>query len=160
MVTKSADREPIGEELCFLGEFEHALDRQRRIAIPKTWRKACRNLQFVIIPGRERILQLIPRQTFQEEFINKARKVSFANANGSLALARLGSRAQECNCDKQGRIQVPQRLLEYAKIKERVMLIGAVSTIQIWPVAVWEKQQIADESYLDEVQRIGESSLE
>lgn len=146
-----------GEEYCFLGEFEHSLDTQRRIAIPSQWRSSEAGNRFILIPGRNRILQLIPYESFKENFLSKAKKVSIANAEGAMALATLGSRAQECVCDKQGRIQIGQKLLEYAGLKEAVILIGAVSTIQIWDTGRWREQPISDEGYFDEVQKISES---
>lgn len=145
----------LGEELFFAGEFEHSLDSQRRIAIPKAWRSSDSDARFFLVPGRHQILQLIPFESFKD-FLDKARKIPFANAQASLALARLGSRAQDCKCDKQGRIQVPQRLLDYAGLTEHVVLVGAISTIQMWSPDRWQEQQIPDESYLDEVQKIGE----
>jgi len=156
-VNDNSNSSVMGEEFCFLGEFEHSLDTQRRIAIPSQWRNSDGGNRFILIPGRNRILQLIPYESFKENFLSRAKKVSIADAEGARALATLGSRAQECVCDKQGRIQVGQKLLEYAGLKEGVILIGAVSTIQIWDVARWREQPISDESYFDEVQKISES---
>ena len=133
------------------------LDTQRRIAIPSQWRKTEGENKFILIPGRNRILQLIPYESFRENFLSKAKKVSIANAEGALALATLGSRAQECVCDRQGRVQLGQKLLEYAGLKEAVALIGAVSTVQIWDAGRWKERSISDESYFDEVQKISES---
>lgn len=144
------------EEYCFLGEFEHSLDSQRRIAIPRPWRRKEQEERFILVPGRGKVLQIIPYESFKENFLNKAKKVSLADAEGAAALATLGSRAQECVCDKQGRIQINQRLLDYAGLKDPVMLIGAVSIIQIWDAERWKNNQITDDSYFDEVQKISE----
>jgi MraZ protein len=144
------------EELCFLGEYEHALDSQRRIAIPKQWRCKDGDTRFFLVPGRNSTLQLRTYESFKD-FLNKAMKVSSANAEASLALARYGSRAQECSCDKQGRIQISQRLAEYAGLKEQAVLVGSFSSIQVWTPENWDKYQVSDESYLDEVQKIDES---
>ena len=141
----------------FFGEYEHNIDSQKRIAIPSPWRKNG-TPQFVLLPGRGNYLQLIPIKTFKEEFLDKAKKESFVNASSALALARLGSKAQECSFDKQGRVKLSPALLESAKISTSAVLIGAVSTIQIWSKDEWEKNKPSDDSYLDEVQRIGESN--
>ena len=66
--------------------------------------------------------------------------------------------AQECHCDKQGRIAIPQRLQDYAGLKNIVVMIGALTTIQIWSPEKWEKYRMADEKVLDEIQKIGERS--
>jgi len=145
-----------GSEACFLGVYEHSLDPQRRLAIPSLWRNPGEN-RFVLLPGRNKILQLIPYASFRENFLAKASKVSFANAGGSQALALLGSRAVDCICDKQGRIQMPQKLIDYAEIKDAATLVGSVTTIQLWAQDRWAQNQVPDESYFDEVQRISES---
>lgn len=141
--------------LTFTGEYEHALDPQRRIAIPTCWRQKGADNVFYLLPGRHGALQAIPAVAFQD-LIHKARKVSFADPSASLALARLGSMAQECRCDKQGRIPVPQRLIEYAGLKDAVIMVGALTTIQLWTPEKWDKFRMADETVLDEIQKIGE----
>jgi len=139
----------------FFGEFEHSLDPQRRIAIPSNWRKE-KKTKFFLLPGRHNALQLIPPSIFNE-FIAKVRKVSFADAASSLALVRIGSVAQECECDSQGRISIPQKLIEQSGLKNQVVLVGAVTTIQIWSKVNWNLFQKSDQNdVLDVIQKIGE----
>lgn len=141
----------------FTGEYEHALDSQRRIAIPTCWRQKESENIFFLLPGRHGALQAIPYIAFRELLV-KARKVSFADPSASLALARLGAMAQECKCDKQGRIPIPQRLIDYAGLKDAVVMVGALTTIQIWSPEQWNRFRTADETVLDEIQKIGERS--
>ena len=145
------------EFLTYMGEFEHSLDAQRRMAIPTCWRRKDGENIFYLLPGRHNALQLIPSESFQELLV-KARKVSFADADASLALARLGAMAQECKCDKQGRFSIPQNLLEYSGLNEAAVMIGALTTIQIWSPENWNKHRTSDQSVLDEIQKIGERS--
>ena len=144
------------DEPIFLGEFEHSLDTQRRIAIPSAWRSKDGENRFVVVPGRNRILQMIPFVTFKENFLDKAKKVSPASAEGTLALARFASKAQECRCDKQGRIQINQSLLDYAGFSGNVMLIGAVWQAQLWDLDAWKLNQskAGADDYFDELEKI------
>ncbi len=141
--------------LTFTGEYEHSLDAQRRIAIPTCWRRKGEENVFFLLPGRHGALQLIPGESFNDLLLN-ARKVSFADSSASLALARLGSMTQESRCDKQGRFQIPQQLLEFAGLNESVIMVGALTTVQIWSPETWNKFRTADETVLDEIQKIGE----
>ncbi len=147
------------EEIFFVGEYEHTLDKQRRIAIPSCWRKKDIPSRFIILPGRDNKLQVMPYEHFQD-FIKKAKQVSFANAKKRLALAQMGSKAHDCTCDKQGRIQIPLRLIDYASLKcdknEPVVLVGAFDEIQVMTKATWDTLQIADENCLDLIQEIEE----
>ena len=152
-------RKSNGEDIVsfqtFTGEYEHVLDPQRRIAIPTCWRQKGEDNVFYLLPGRHDALQLIPAVAFQE-LIQKARKTSFADPSAALALARLGAMAQECRCDKQGRIPVPQRLIDYAGLKDAVIMVGALTTIQLWSPEKWARYRMADETVLDEIQKISE----
>ena len=143
--------------VTFTGEYEHSLDVQGRVAIPTCWRRKDGNNIFFLLPGRHGALQLIPEESFNDLLL-KARKTSFADSSASLALARLGSMAQECRCDKQGRFKIPKRLLEFSSLKDSAIMVGALTTIQIWSPDQWNKYRTADETVLDEIQRIGERS--
>ena len=150
----------VDETLFYSDEFERSLDSQRRIAIPRIWRRSEGETRFYLVPSRNNVLQLIPYESFKS-FLDKARQIPFTDANFSMALAKLGSRAQDCRCDRQGRIQINTRLLDYAQLKEQVVLVGAISTIQIWNPERWrdEQERIQDETFLDDVQKISEISL-
>jgi MraZ protein len=143
------------DESFFFGEFEHSLDSQRRVAIPSNWRKEKKTV-FFLLPGRHNTLQLIPFGTFRE-LLMKLKKISFADPAASLAFARLGASGQECECDKQGRIQIPQKLIEQSGLKNQVVMIGSLTTIQIWSKENWSLFQKSDQNdVLDVIQKIGE----
>ena len=160
MVNKveKSEQQVLGSMMTYMGEFAHSLDSQRRVAIPTCWRKKGEDNIFYLLPGRNGALQLIPEEGFKE-LLDKARKVSFADSAASLALARLGAMAQECRCDKQGRIKIPQRLIDYAALKDgSVVMVGALTAVQIWDPEKWNNFRTADESVLDEIQKITERS--
>lgn len=140
----------------FLGEHEVTVDSQRRIALPSQWRKGedAEN-HFFLMPGRENSLQLVPADTFRE-LVNKLRKISFADNQAAVAMASIGSMAQECLCDKQGRFALNKKLMEHAQLQERVLLLGAVTTIQIWNPDIWRDKQVDSETGLDVLQALQE----
>jgi len=157
------NRSDNNSELLFAGEFIHSIDSQRRIAIPKDWRIKGEETRFYILPGRHNTLQLMTYYSFKQ-LANKLRKVSIADPKASIALARLGAKARECRCDKQGRIAITEYLLEYAQIKrdkiidQDLVLVGAFNTIQIWSRDNWSEQQMSDSEMLDILQKIEENS--
>jgi len=140
----------------FLGEFIHSFDSQRRIIIPSEWRGSKnRKNSFYLLPGRHKTIQMIPSSSFSE-ILSKIKKVSFADAEASLALARLGRMAQACECDKQGRIQISNNLYNYAELENNAVLVGAINVIQIWSEKNWSKSGGTDEEVLDVIQKINE----
>jgi MraZ protein len=149
-------------EAWFLGEFEYTLDAQRRLAIPSQWRRGQdQGARFFLLPGRERSVQVIPGSAFNE-LLTRLRRVSFADAQASVALATIGSMATECGCDGQGRISLSPQLMEHAGLASRgpVLLLGAVTTIQIWAPSVWRSRRLDRDVCLDVIQAIQERPQE
>jgi MraZ protein len=147
------------DELFFFGEYEHSLDSQARVSIPSEWRRQHGDTRLILFPGGDRDLLLFPFESFSD-FLSKARKVSFANRRIQEALARIGSRAQDCRCDKQGRIKLSRKLLEATGIDGQVMLVGAFTHIKLCSPTVWTAKQEPDDVYLDELQKINEGGDE
>ncbi len=139
----------------YLGEFEFTVDNQRRVAIPRPWRSNDEDERFFALPGREKSLQVVPGAMFQE-LLAKLRKVSFADAQAARAMATIGSMALECAPDKQGRITLSNKLMDHAGLSKRVLLIGAVTSIQIWDPATWQERQMDSETGLDVLQAVQE----
>ena len=149
-------------ETLYAGEFTHAMDSQRRVAIPSEWRSKDGDNRFYVLPGRHNALQLMPYHTFRD-MADRLKKVSSVDPKASLALAKLGASSRECAPDKQGRVHIPEQLLEHAQIKRgnevdgELVMVGVFHSIQIWSKSNWSKQQ--DMSYdemLDVVQSIDE----
>ena len=134
------------QEITFTGEYVHTLDGQRRVAVPRQWRVD--GMKYYLLPGRDGVLQLIPDYYFKD-FLNKVRKVSLTNAKIGRALALLGSRAQECSCDKQGRISMTQKLKDHASLDGELVMVGAFTHAQIWSKESWDKQSEDTDDVLD-----------
>jgi MraZ protein len=151
--SKMASERVEKKTVIFFGEYIHSIDPQRRVAVPKTWRIKGVENKFYLLPGRHKSLQIIPIDVFGG-LLDKIRGVSFADPSASVALGQLGSMAQECECDGQGRIGIPQRLMDYAGLGEKAVLVGALSTAQIWSEESWRKVQGSDEQVLDVIQKL------
>ncbi|MGL4854670.1 MAG: division/cell wall cluster transcriptional repressor MraZ [Lentisphaeria bacterium] len=138
----------------FLGEFDYSIDKQRRVAVPSSWRGDDLS-RFVILPGRDNTLQGMPAEK-AAQMLKKLTSSSFANREASKALAMIGSYACECVCDKQGRICLSQKLLSYAKISEHVVFVGGFDSFQIWSKEQWSSQSFDVDTMLDVVQNLQE----
>ncbi|MBO7147705.1 MAG: hypothetical protein J6W81_08160 [Lentisphaeria bacterium] len=145
------------DQFCFVDSFTYSLDTQRRIAIPSCWRKKDGETVFYLLPAKENIVQLIPKETFYEQVIRKAQKMSLADARQLRDLALCASRAQSCVCDKQGRIQISQKLLDHGGFKDKIVLAGAFWHIQLWTPERWDALNSGENSdFFDVMQRINE----
>lgn len=145
------------EQFSFVSNYTHAVDAQRRIAIPSEWRKKDGETSFYLLPAKEHIVQLIPKEVFYEQIIRKAQKMSLADARLQRDLALYASRAQNCICDKQGRIQISQQLMDHGGFRDKIVLVGALSLIQLWTPERWEAaNQDKENDFFDVMQRINE----
>ena len=142
----------------YIGFHPHSIDAQRRVAIPKEWRKgAGDDAVFYLLPGRNQTIQVLPKELFEQAILDKVRKVSFANAEKSQALAMIGAKASRSSCDKQGRITMTQELMEHAGLKGEAIMVGAFTTIQIMTPERWNQSSMRTEDVLDQIERIQES---
>ncbi|MBP5585003.1 MAG: hypothetical protein J6Y92_01470 [Lentisphaeria bacterium] len=139
---------------CILsGHCEYKLDSQHRVAVPSDWRSQSPTGCFVLIPGRDQTLQLYTEEIYNERIGAKLKKLSTSNAADLRKLRMLGAMTHKLQCDKQGRIQIPKDLMEYAKIKDNVAFIASSDFGQIMDGARWraelEAQNEAGDSFLD-----------
>lgn len=123
----------------FYGEYNHTVDDKGRVFIPSRFRVTEKNKQIrslYITRGLEKCLFVftehewnIITQKFKDLPITQSKLRAFARL--------FFSGAYESACDKQGRINIPANLLEYAAIKKDVVIIGVSNRFEIWDVGTW-----------------------
>lgn len=131
------------------GESEHKLDSQRRLAVPSDWRSESPGGVFVLIPGRDRTLQLYTEDVFQEKIMSRLSRLSPVDSGDLQKMRALGANTYKLECDKQGRIQLPLKLAQYAGLGEKVSLIGSGDFGQIMDAARRAEERKAEEAVGD-----------
>jgi MraZ protein len=114
----------------FVGEYQHSLDAKGRVILPARFREQLEG-GAVMARALDECLAVYPL----DEFDRLYRKLQEARERGprERQVARtFFSGASEVTPDKQGRVQVPQKLREYAHLDRDVMVIGAGDHIEIW----------------------------
>ena len=127
--------------LCVLsGSFEYKLDSQNRVAVPSEWRKQSPTGCFVLIPGRDQTLQLYTKEVYNDRIGAKLNSLSPSNPADLKKLRQMGARTFNLQCDKQGRIQIPPILMEFAQLKSSVAFIASGNFGQIMDGARWKAE--------------------
>lgn len=130
----------------FIGEYSHSIDEKGRLSVPVKFRPRLAS-GCVLTRGLDHCLWLFT----QEEWQKIAEKVaalpltqSSARSFSRLILAG----AMDLVIDKAGRINLPNYLKEYAGIKNKVVLTGMYSRVEIWPEESWKnfKQEMEEKS--------------
>jgi len=131
----------------FLGTYEHRLDAKGRISFPARFREVLSSLgdgRLIVTtnvdPGA-RCLVAYPMGEWQV-FQNRIGDLPQFDEN-VIRLKRLHvAGAAECVLDRQGRIQLPAALRDYAGCKEgAVIFAGVGSSLEIWDRVLWEKER-------------------
>ncbi len=123
----------------FYGEYRYKVDKKGRLVIPAKFRRALIKYKkhLIITRGLERCLFLFAREQWrrQEE---RLRNMPFTRGNPRAFSRLFFSGAALCIPDRQGRITIPSYLLEFAQIKEKIVLIGVSDRIEIWSEKNWD----------------------
>ena len=119
----------------FIGEFFYTLDDKGRVNIPAKFRKATSesaDSTYIIQHGRDKCLYIYPMDVYEKKIIEIIDKLSEADPLHRAYMSLLGSKSIDATLDKQGRISIPPKFLEYAGIKKDVHIIGAYNRIEVW----------------------------
>lgn len=128
----------------FLGTYTPKLDEKGRFFLPAKFREEL-DEGLVITRGQEHCLAVYPMSTFVE----MTREI----AKGSVSVKKvrdyqrmLAAGASDTAADKQGRVMVPPMLRRYAGLGKEIVIVGAITRIEIWDAAKWEEYSTAQEA--------------
>ena len=118
----------------FTGEFSYSLDSKGRLNIPAKFRNVLSKKNkdsFVITKGMDPCIWVYPLFAWQniEDELKKLSSLSRVNRSFVRSTVRYTSTVKY---DKQGRIAITQNLIDYAKLKKDVLIIGMVNKIELW----------------------------
>ena len=121
----------------FIGEFRHSLDDKGRLTMPSAWRPkgdASGNF-FLALPsieeGSEAFVRVLsPKRIAQLE--EKIDQIPSSDVEGNRMVVELMSMAHQFSCDKQGRINLNEKLVKHAQIQKGAVLVGIMSTFHIY----------------------------
>ena len=90
-----------------------------------------------------------------EQLNEKIAQISLGDRDGQRAVRRLMSKAHSFSCDKQGRINLNEKLIDHAGLKKSVVLLGEATKFMIYDEALYE--QLMSEEEDDDLADIAKS---
>jgi MraZ protein len=130
-----------------IGEYTHRLDDKKRLSLPAKFRKEL-GKKMVITHGLDNCIFIYPEKEWQKvsERLSDL-GVGQADSRGFNRFMLGG--ALEVSLDSIGRILIPDFLKDFAGLKNKVVLIGVHSRVEIWDQKMWSNykkkiQQKAD----------------
>ncbi|MEX2583936.1 MAG: division/cell wall cluster transcriptional repressor MraZ [Gemmatimonadota bacterium] len=121
----------------FLGSYVHQVDEKGRLSLPASFRRGVTEGPLVVVQVHESALTLYPEETWREV---ESRLVELLRRRPESRHYVLGitANAVEVVPDKQGRILVPQRLLNAIGLTESALLVGVIDRIEVWDPSRFE----------------------
>tara|TARA_A100001037_G_C14791665_1_gene474923 strand:- start:24 stop:470 length:447 start_codon:yes stop_codon:yes gene_type:complete len=139
----------------FVGEYRHSVDEKGRLTIPSKWRIKGDDSAYLGIPNPEGYVTVLPpaRAALLYETLSKA---ALSDHGAQQLLMQLGSQSHSFGCDKQGRINLNDKLLKHAGIKGKAALVGNFTTFSVWSEERYVKREApTDRTILDAMRDLG-----
>ena len=132
-----------------LGEYNHTLDDKGRVSIPAKFRDDLGSA-FIVTKGLDNCLFVYSKKEW-ETFEEKLKTLPLTNPNARNFIRFFFAGATECELDKQGRINIPQNLREYALLKKDVYIVGVSTRVEIWDKEKWQNYTSNENLNVDEI---------
>lgn len=132
----------------FMGEYHHSIDTKGRLVIPNKVRDDLGE-NFIVTRGLDGCLFLYPKIEW-DNVIAKYKEIPDTKNKRQFMRIFL-SGATICEYDKQGRINIPKPLVEYAKLIKDCIIIGVDEKLEIWSKDCWEKFISENEDSLSDI---------
>lgn len=132
----------------FMGEYHHSIDAKGRIIIPSKVRDGLGE-NFIVTRGLDGCLFLYPKLEWDKK-IEKFKELPDTKDKRQFMRIFL-SGATICEYDKQGRINIPNPLIEFAKLEKDCIIIGVDEKLEIWSKERWEEFIANNEENLSDI---------
>ncbi|CAM4446926.1 division/cell wall cluster transcriptional repressor MraZ [Paenibacillus phoenicis] len=133
----------------FMGEFQHSIDDKGRIIIPAKFRELLGS-SFVVTRGLDQCLFVYPMQEW-EVLEQKLKALPLMKSDARAFTRFFFSGATECEWDKQGRVNLPSNLRQYAKLEKDCVVLGVSNRVEIWSKDTWEQYFQQSEDTFNEI---------
>ena len=123
----------------FVDEYPRQLDERGRIILPAKVRENMSETVYVTRSMSDKCLQL------------------YTDRNAAAFVRLFFGKATSAVIDKQGRVPIAKRLMEYANLKKDVVLVGANTRLEIWDSEEWDRYQdeLSDDIMMDGILNYG-----
>ncbi|MBI4040024.1 division/cell wall cluster transcriptional repressor MraZ [Candidatus Daviesbacteria bacterium] len=129
----------------FLGEYQLNFSGQGRVVLPKKIREDIGGLEIVLSRGIDGCIWGFGLKGWEEQ-ARAQLEISITDKEGRNLRRYLFSAAEKVRLDRQGRFIVPTPLLNFAGIKDGVVLVGAGDHFELWNISSWKRFKAIMES--------------
>ena len=118
-----------------IGEYQHNIDTKGRLIRPAKFRPDLGE-RFIITRGMDGCLFGFPMSSW-ETIHEKLKNLPLSKKDARTFTRLFYSAATEVEFDRQGRVNLPKNLIEFAKIDKECRVVGVSDRIEIWSSEQW-----------------------
>ncbi|MEG0979108.1 MAG: division/cell wall cluster transcriptional repressor MraZ [Oscillospiraceae bacterium] len=133
--------------MAFLGEFKHNIDPKNRVFIPAKYREALGE-SFVVCKAPEKCLFIYSNEAWDE--LSQEISNMPPSPQTRQIQREIFRNAVSVEPDKQGRITVNSKLVEYAGLKQEAVIVGSGKRIELWDAQEWENNLLEMEPIIND----------
>jgi MraZ protein len=122
-----------------LGEHHYQMDPKGRISLPVDYREELRTGVYITL-GMDGCLWAFPDEEWERQRTDIESWPLSAPGNRGYARVFFGN-AERVDLDSQGRLVVPRRLRDKARLEKDVVVMGVGSRLEIWPREALAREQ-------------------
>ena len=119
----------------FRGFFTHTLDDRKRLAIPSQFRNMLKHEsegRVILTPGYDHEIAVYPLKIWEEIENKELLSLSMDHLKSRRYRRHFTFGIKEDRLDAQGRILLPDFLLEHARIAKEIIIVGEINYIELW----------------------------
>ena len=131
-----------------LGEHDHSLDDKNRFTLPSKFRSAFAD-GVVVVRGFDGCLSVYPVPEWARMTSRFAQLDPFSEDGRRVSRHFFGG-ATQAELDKQGRLVLPQHLIEHAALERELTVLGVHDHLEIWNRATWRRLQQEPEGRVED----------
>lgn len=135
----------------FQGKEEYTLDQKGRISIPQYMRREM-NPQardtLTLAYGYRKCILAYPLDEWKKKIYSKLIKINQFNQENDKVITFFVANSKEVVLDAQNRITIPKNFLQYAKIENKVLIVGKIDHLEIWNPEEFARIYTFDENEL------------
>lgn len=133
-----------------IGKYYHRLEESGRLSLPKKFRQE--SDEWIVTRGLDGCLFLLKMENFQAE-LSKIQDRSLTKKANRDFIRLMTNEAAEVNVDDNGRVNLPNYLIEFAHLKDSIVIVGNLNHLEIW-------DQESYHSYIDQIEAKAETIAE
>ena len=140
----------------FYGKETVMLDAKGRVTVPARMRKNLApeaNDQFMIVRSFDACVNLFPIDEW-ERFDARLTALNDGDPEVRDLVREIYANAHDATLDGQGRLNIPDHLLEWAGASKKTLLVGMKDRLELWNPETYEKRaSLVDQTRLQELAR-------